>query len=409
MRKFFGCISAALLGAGVLVALPAVSVGAAPPTVHNEFQPPVVPPGGATSGQARCTGETAGDATVSLDGPGAIDVAATPVPLRPNGSNGVVDLRLGGPDGFGGVATDAIGDYVFTVACPSGGGTTDFVVEVLAPTLDFTGGASSDDCATSATDATIPLGMYLEYCYAFTNPMGEIVGTAGRVLAVIQNTDGSWNGTSFFYPGWSNHPPLPAGGDYQVSNNIGDLYEVVEADIYLVLEDASDNRVVSDLLRVRATPGPAIDVTVTSGLSEATACPSTGGLAARTVDAGTEVFFCYAVEMLSDIPIDDHWIDSDLQGLVGSDVAAPLSTPGETFEFAVSTPTTIEQSVVNNALWSATNHADYAPDDDIEATGSATVTVTGTETPTTTAPAGVSGANRTPAATPVTARPAFAG
>lgn len=408
MKRFSKCAVAVALGINMLVVAPATPAGAAPPTTFNDPNPPAIPPGAQSSFSAQCAGDTTGDATVSLDGPGANDVAATAMPLNQNGSNGVVHVDLGGVDSFGGVSTDAVGSYVFTVSCPSGGGTTDFTIEVMTPTFDLTAGASADECATFEADAMIPMGTDVDICHEFTNPLGEIVGTDGRVLAVHETADGG--GISFMYPGWSNHPPLPAGGDYDVTTHGGSNYEPTTRDVFVMIEDAADNRAVSNIVRITVTPTPAIGVTVTSGLSAATACPENGGQETRTVEAGTDVYFCYSAQMLSDLDADNHTIDSDVQGQVANAEPTLLSGLGDTFEFGVAAPVTIDTTTVNTATWSALEATSDNAGTPLGGMGVGTVNVTGETTTTEATTNGATASSeQSPAATPVTAAPGFTG
>ncbi|WP_436794388.1 hypothetical protein [Actinospongicola halichondriae] len=401
-------MAAAAIGVGALAFAPMTPAGAAPPTTFNPPSPPVIPPGGSSNFSAQCTGENTGDATVSLDGPGANDVGDTAVPVSANGSDGVVAIDLGGARSFGGIEPDTLGTYTYTVACPSGGGTTDFVIDVVTPTVDFTAGASADDCATSAVDAMIPMGTSVDLCYDFTNPLGEIVGTDGRILAVYQDVGTGLGGTNYTYPGWGGATPLPGGADYQVRGHGGRNYAPRTLDVYVVLEDASDNRAVSDLVRITITPTPAIDVFVTSGLTADTACPENGGQETRTVDAGTEVFFCYSAQLLSDIDINEHTIDSDVQGMVADADMSLMSGLGDTYEFGVATPVTIDTTTVNTATWTSEDYTDYSPEDVvITGTGAGTVNVEGETT--TTIDDGVDGTGVAQPATPVKAQPTFTG
>jgi hypothetical protein len=303
------------------------------------------------------------------------------VPLRANGSDGLFTIRLGGADSFGGVAPDTVGTYTFTTTCPSGGGSTEFEFFVQTPTVPLTAGMSVDGCATSDVDLLAPLGTYADLCYDFTNPLGPIVGFAGRVLSVRQAPNGD-QGTSFTYPGQSGSPALPGGGSYSTQPGFGPVVEAETLGVYIVLDDGGGNFAVSDIVQLTVEPTPALAVTVTSGLTAGQSCPENGGLVERTVDAGTDVYFCYSVELLSELDVDDHTIDSSVQGIVGEDLAEPLSGLGATFEYGVATPVRIDATTVNTATWTAFDTSDTLPTDlAVVGTGSGTVLVTSPDGP----------------------------
>lgn len=398
MRRLW--VVAALVVAGVGFGAP--SVGAAPPQVWSEFSPPAVPPGAQAWGTAQCPDDDSGMAQVSLDGPGANDVAATPVPIVDTR----VQLRLGGPDSFGGVAGTDTGTYTFTITCPSDAATLDMSVEVVAPTIDLDAGIGINDCSTSSTPRAAPFGSYIGGCYTYVNPLGALDGSGARVLYVRQGTEGSWQGTSFRYPGTSS-PAIPSGAETTDQSSIGPAFAPEVLDLYVVIDDGSGGYAVSALERVEATVTPGFRVVVTSGLTQDSACPEGGGLEERTVAPGTQVWWCYSIESLTDYGMSHHDVVSDVYGPIVEDLDEVISSVGQTFEYGVASAVTVDEPVVNTATWEAEDRYQEYTDGTVAYQGVGRVLVSSSGSPNPIGPgAPTPGA---PAAQPVAAAPTYAG
>lgn len=394
MRKLVALVTAALAFSAGVVLIEVAPAPAAPPVLFNPFTPEVIPPGGRTAATLECNDDQPedGPALVSLDGPGALDIAATEVPMTANGSDSLFPVRLGGPSSLGGIQPTAVGTYTFTAECPSGGGTFDIEVEVLTPTVPLDAGLSRGfDCTAPVDELVVPLGGNVSVCYDFTNPLGDIVGFSGRVLSNYQEVGGPGGGSGFDYPSQGDDPPLPAGGSYSTRSSLQVPldFDPYALEVFVVLDDGAGGLAVSDLVPLSYTVGPPLAVTVTSGLAPDQACPESGGQVERTVEAGTSVWFCYSVEVLTDLDLDDHDVVSDLQGVVASGLMEPLPGAGSAFELGVPTPVEIDASVVNTATWSSIDQdGEYFEEDQpLTGVGSATVTVLGSPAPGPAAPA----------------------
>ncbi|MGK2947343.1 MAG: hypothetical protein ACSLFP_02110 [Acidimicrobiales bacterium] len=394
MRKLVALVTAALAFSAGVVLIEVAPAPAAPPVEFNPFTPEAIPPGGRTAATLECSDDQPedGPALVSLDGPGALDIAATPVTMTANGSDSLFAVRLGGPDGLGGIEATAVGTYTFSATCPSGGGSSDVAVEVLTPTVPIEAGLSLGfDCVAPADGIIVPLGSSVSLCYDFTNPLGDIVGFGGRVTSSYQEVGGPGGGSSFDYPTQFDDPPLPAGGSYATRNSLQAPLDLdpYSLEAFVVLDDGAGGFAVSELVPLSYTVGPPLAVTVTSGLAPDEACPEGGGQVDRTVEAGTSVWFCYSVEVLTELDLDDHDVVSDLQGVVASGLMEALPGMGSTFELGVPTPVVIDASVVNTATWSSIDQdGEYFDEDEpLTGVGSATVTVLGSPAPGPAAPA----------------------
>jgi hypothetical protein len=118
-----------------------------------------------------------------------------------------------------------------------------------------------------------------------------------------------------------------------------------------------------------APAAPAITVTKTVGTT-AGVCAATSEI---TVDAGTTVYYCYAVTNTGDVTLDLHTLVDDQLGTIFSGLNYAL-TPGSsvnTVAAGVSAPAVMTVTTTNVATWTASTAAGLSA----EGTATATVTV----------------------------------
>ncbi len=353
--------------AAALLVVAAPGAQATPVPYAVDFDAPAIPVGGTNEAYLDCPTDAGSAVTVTVTDPAAVATdhvttaadASTNVPGR-------VFVKVGPTDLF---AANQPGTWSATVKCVGYDPyTTTF--QALAPTLGMTVALNRDyDCTTP--DAGFLVGDRSGFCLTVTNNSGQDIRRYGLVRP---------DGTGFGYPAAGEFPTgmtkvLPASGSGAAVPFAGATY----GGLYVWAELGSDGSGVFAVTAINsitagALPAP-LALTTTTGLTAATACADTGGLADRTVAAGTAVYYCYRVTNTAGVTFRQHDLaDSGLGALV-TDLNLDLA-PGASTSFVPPTPVTVTAAQTHTGTWSAIEQDNYsALDGDYVATATATATV----------------------------------
>ncbi|MGZ4703415.1 MAG: hypothetical protein ACXWCM_00980 [Acidimicrobiales bacterium] len=372
LRRALGALGALALGAGALVLVaPDVSAGPVPYTV--DFDHPAIPVGGVDEAYLDCEDDAGASIPVTVTDPNSV---ATTYHVDAAGASAGSPGRLfveEGPDGR--FSAEALGHWSVDVACPSYDVfTTGF--DVLTPTLGLEISADRDyDCTTDETGPYL-VGDRETMCFRVTNATGQDI----RSLRIVTPL-----GQSFEYYGAGE---VPSGTSIVTGASDGTVvpFDGATIDGLLVIaeigQEGSGTFAVSALgsFSFNALPAP-LEVQVTTGLTAGTACPDAGGLADRTVDPGTSVWFCYTARNTSAITFHDHTVTDDVLGLEFGGVHD--LAPGETVSYVAANPVVATASTSHTLSWWAHEQNDYSPlGDDYAVTVEAVATVAVVGSPT---------------------------
>ena len=376
---------------GGMVALDATGAGAAtvPYAVGFDDSVPAIAPGGATDLYLDCPGNEGVAVPVTVTDPSA-DVTVHDVLTIISGGEPRVFVTVGAGGTF--TATE-LGTWSVSVACV---GFDPYVstFEVLAPALTVATRLDRDyDCTTD--DTAFLVGDRERVCLTITNNTDKDLRRIGAM------TDGSG---SFSYPAAGEVGPGETFETAVASDALADFGggSLDGITVWAELDTPdSDLFAVSDTQSFGYGPlGAPLALTATTGLDASTACAADGGLADRTVAAGTPVYLCYTVTNTSGVTYHFHDVDDSVLGSLEAGLENDLGT-GASMTSGPTQPLLPAASATHTGTWSSSldDEEGYSglPEGFVAtATASATVTVLAPPTPPTTP-------TPTPTTTPTTA------
>jgi hypothetical protein len=217
----------------------------------------------------------------------------------------------------------------------------------LAPALSLTTtiGIAPDECGSNNTFYA-PNTIDVYYCHTVTN--------IGNIPLSLHDLEDSQVGTIFsglsfellpgatldtVTAGFTLSATISATAEITASwtgYNPGPMDEVTDTDAAAVIVGT-----------------PAIELTTTVG-TNGTGCATTNNI---TVPIGTDVYYCYRVTNIGDVPLTQHGLTDSELGLILSDYSFTLA-PGESFNtvgVGITRTVHIVTDTTNTAVWTATN------------------------------------------------------
>ncbi len=371
----------AVATAAVLLVVGAPMAQAAPVPYAVDFEAPAIPVGGTNQAYLDCPTDVGAAVTVTVLDPAAISTDHVTMAAD---ASATVPGRVFVEVGAGGLfAANQAGTWSATVKC-AGYDPYTTTFQALAPTLGLTVALNRDyDCTTPDTGFLV--GDRSGFCLTLTNNSGQDIRRYGLVRP---------DGVGFGYPKAGEFPTgttkvLPMSGSGAAVPFAGETY----GGLYVWAELGTDGSGVfavtaMNSITAAALPAP-LALTTTTGLTAATACADTGGLADRTVATGTAVYVCYRVTNTAGVTFRQHDLTDSGLGVLVTDLNLDLA-PGASTSFVTPAPVTVTAAQTLTGTWNAIEQDTYsALDDDYVATATASATVeisapVVTPTPTTT-------------------------
>ncbi len=359
-------------GAGALLLLGAPAANAVTVPYAVDFDVPAVAVGGVNQAYLDCPTDVGTSVTVTVTDPLlATHDYATMSAGAADSSPGRVFVDVG-PTGLFDATMPGV--WSASIKCP---GYDAYVTsfQALAPTLPMTVAIDDDyDCTT--TETTYHVGARGNTCVTITNNTGQDIRRMGLLCS---------SGQGFEYPAAGEFPAgatqtyaisgpgvLPFGGTTMTGISVWAELGTNGSGVFAVTSART--------VDVPPLPAP-LALTTTTGLSAATACSDTGGLASRTVDAGTAVYVCYRVTNTSALAYNKHSLADDALGSLFTFLTQKLE-PGASSSYVSPTPIVATASQSHTGTWSAIEASGYdSLPEDYVATATATATITVTDPP----------------------------